>query len=122
MFKRFWSRKTGLPPAAQYPLALTPGQVAALREWRSGAGYDAFQHVIAELARRRLTRLLNTEPGKVEFERGALASLNEVHEVMDIILSTCEVVDDRTRSNGSKRSASPEQFHLGNPLWWNAQR
>lgn len=120
LFKRFWRRNSSPAVAAKYPLSLARNQVEALREWAASPAHDAFQHVVTELAKARLSAVLTAEPQKVEFERGALASLTHIHDVVDVLLQTCEAVDDRTRSNGSKRSAVPDhraQF-WGNSLYW----
>ena len=117
MLKRFWQkRKPTL--AAVYPLGLTRPQVDALREWVASPAYEAFQHVVAEMARTRLTQLLSASPDKVEFTRGAMASLNECHSVIGTILHSCEALDDRTRSNGSKHADQPAKRHLGSANFW----
>lgn len=116
MLKRFWRPKTHLPASVKYPLALEAGQVAALREWVASPAYKAYQRVVSELAQHCLTRLLSTEPNKVEYERGALASLTQCYDVVTQLLATCEAIDDRTRSNGSKRH-DRNAYLLGHPLW-----
>lgn len=118
MLNRFWKRKPAPQAALVYPLGLSRAQVDALREWHTSPAYDAFQHVVAEMARTRLTQLLGAAPERVEFTRGAMASLNECHDVIGTILKTCEVVDDRTRSNGSKQHDEPAKRHLGSANFW----
>lgn len=116
MLKRFWRPKKRLPAATQYPLGLDSAQVNALREFHTSKGYAAFQHVVGELAQHNLSRLLTAEPAKVEYERGALASLNQLYDAIERLLSACEALDDRTRSNGSKHG-NRNAFLLGHPLW-----
>ena len=122
MLKKFWKRKAKSALATAYPLSLARNQIEALREWRTSPAYEAFQHIVAEMARTRLTQLLSAAPDRVEYTRGALASLNEVHDVVDPILSASEALDDRTRSNGSKQHDQPAGRHLGSPNWWGSDR
>ena len=118
MFKNLWRRKPSLPTAEPYPLSLALAQVAALRAWHNSAGYEAWQHVIEELGRQRLARLVGADAAHAEFERGALSALHTIHDVVGTLLTKCEDIDnDRAkRRNGGDRPKSIARF-LGSPFW-----
>lgn len=96
----------------------------ALQTFRDSPAFDVFQHIIETLANQRVIGLLSAEVTQVEFERGRLAALREVHDVVDSLLTRCKELDrDRTKRNGdpSHQPLTAEQraaHHWGNPLWF----
>lgn len=117
LLARFWKRKPA--PETPYPFALTPAQITHLQEFRASAGYATFQHVLTEIAQTRLSRLLSTDPTKVEFERGALASLHDITNVVDVILTKCEEINARTdKRNGAGNTSNPNARFWGHPAFF----
>jgi hypothetical protein len=120
--QQLWQRYRK-PTPASYPFALTEAQIEALGTLHESEGYKVLQHIVSELAGQRVQALLAADATGVEYERGRLATLREVYDVVDVILTKSKEIDlDRTkRRNGGPRSTEQQLAarHGGNPTVWN---